>query len=73
MPKNARQAALDRLAVTKDKVRLCLQQRDDLQVQACREMLKALDAGATRSQLAVLWDTSFTQVSRMIERARAEL
>jgi hypothetical protein len=35
-------------------------------------MLKAIEAGVPRSKLKDLWKTSYSEVDRMVARARAE-
>lgn len=64
--------AEEKLAKRKDQMRTLDNQSADCRAKARQEMLTALEAGSTRSRLAVIWDTSFGHVSRMIAQAKEE-
>jgi hypothetical protein len=72
MPRNPQQVAQDAVARAADAFRRIDGQRNDAKLAGGRAMLKAIEAGVPRSKLKDLWKTSYSEVDRMVARARAE-
>lgn len=72
MPRNATQVAEDAVTRAADAFRRIEGQRVDAKRAGGRAMLKALEAGVSRTRLRELWKTSYSEVDRMVARARAE-
>ena len=72
MPRNPQQVAEDAVARSADAFRRIDGQRNDAKRAGGRAMLKAIEAGVPRSKLKDLWKTSYSEVDRMVARARAE-
>ena len=72
MPRNPQQVAEDSVARAADAFRRIDGQRNDAKRAGGRAMLKAIEVGVPRSKLKDLWKTSYSEVDRMVARARAE-
>jgi hypothetical protein len=66
----AARAAEARLARYKDQSKRLAAQKRDVDLVAAKTMLTLLAHGATKTALAVWWQTSRGQIDEMLERAR---
>lgn len=72
MPRSKKELTLEKLVRTKDQSAKLRKAVGDNNAQAGRQMSAALDAGASRNEVRLVWRSSFSQIDRMVIRARAE-
>lgn len=74
MPRSKRDIALEKVVRSKDQTQRLRKATSESVAQGGRLMVAALDAdiGVTRTDLALVWKTSLSQIDRMVAKARSE-
>jgi hypothetical protein len=72
MPRSPKVVAREKVDKRKSQLRTLLNQVDDCRAKGRQELLDALDAGASKTELALRWGTSYGHLSAILAQAREE-